>query len=149
MATGRNFINGNTNYDAKTLRLSLAYNDFFGGFLKSKEIIIQPVASLGKGLLHPEEIAHVPVFTLDSTNENIVKNNLAYSGLRIEKSGENIRLLYSCSSEKNFAFKDASSVNLNFHPKYIALFALQGFVSSENYMPAYFTSFMLRPQNCR
>ncbi len=87
-----------TNYNSKTLRLSLAYNDFFGGFTKSKEIIIQAVTTPGNGLLHPEEIAHVSVFTLDSNNENLVKNNLRYSGLRIEKSGGNIRLLYSCST---------------------------------------------------
>lgn len=110
-----------TNYNSKTLRLSLAYNDFFGGFTKSKEIIIQAVTTPG----------------------------LAYSGLRIEKSGENIRLLYSCSPAKNFAFKDASSLNLNFHPKYIGLFALQGFVNNKNYLPAYFTSFTLAPQTCK
>lgn len=138
-----------TNYNSKTLRLSLAYNDFFGGFTKSKEIIIQAVTTPGNGLSHPEEIAHLRVFTLDSTNENLVKNNLVYSGLRIEKSGENIRLLYSCSPAKNFAFKDASSLNLNFHPKYIGLFALQGFVNNKNYLPAYFTSFSLAPQTCK
>lgn len=138
-----------TNYNSKTLRLSLTYNDFFGGFTSSKEIIIQAVTSSGNPLSHPEEVVHLRVFTLDSTNENLVKNNLAYSGLRIEKSGENFRLLYSCSPRKNFAFKDASSLNLNFHPKYIGLFAMQGFVNNKNYLPAYFTYFSLVPQACK
>ena len=138
-----------TNYNSKTLRLSLAYNDFFGGFKKSQEIIIQAVTSPGNGLSHPEEIAHVSVFTLYSSNENLVKNNLTYSGLRIEKSGENIRLLYSCSQAKDFAFKDASTLNSNFHPKYIGLFALQGFVNNKKYLPVYFTSFTLAPQACK
>jgi hypothetical protein len=92
---------------------------------------------------------HLPVFTLDSDNENLIKNNLAYSGLRIEKAGDNFRLLYSCSPTKNFAFKDANAINFNFHPKYIGLFALQGFVNNENYAPVYFTSFMLTPQSCK
>lgn len=138
-----------TNYNSKTLRLSIAYNDFFGGFTQGKEIIIQAVTSPGNGSSHPEEIVHLPVFALDSANENLVKQNLAYSGLRIEKSADNFRLLYSCSSAKNFAFKDAASLNLNFHPKYIGLFALQGFVNNKNYMPAYFTWFMFSPQSCQ
>ena len=138
-----------TNYNSKTLRLSLAFNDFFGGFAKSQEIIIQAVTSPGNGLSHPEEVAHVPVFKLDSSNENLVKNNLTYSGLRIEKSGDNTRLLYSCSPAKNFAFKDASALSSNFHPKYIGLFALQGFVNNKNYVPVYFTSFTLAPQVCK
>jgi hypothetical protein len=129
--------------------LSLAYNDNFGGFTNSKEIIIQAITTLGNNLTHPEEIVHVPVFTLNSINEKLVKTNLAYSGLRIQKSGENIRLLYSCSSAKNFAFKDASAMNLNFHPKYLGLFALQGFVSNKNYEPVYFSSFTLAPQTCK
>lgn len=137
-----------TNYNAKTLRLSLAYNDNFGGFTKSKEIIIQGVASLGNSLSHPEEVLHIPVFTLDSNNENLVKTNLTYSGLRIEKSGENIRMLWSCSSAKNSAFKQASTLHVNFHPKYIGLFALQGFVNNKSYQPVYFTSFTLVAQTC-
>lgn len=138
-----------TSYNSKTLRLSLAYNDFFGGFANSKEIIIQGVMSPGNGLSHPEEIVHLHAFTLDSTNKNLVKNNLRYSGLRIEKSGENFRMLYSCSATENFAFKDASALYLNFHPKYIGLFALQGFVNNKNYLPVYFTSFTLAPQTCK
>lgn len=138
-----------TNYNAKTLRLSIAYNDFFGGFSRPKEVIIQAITSPGNGLSHPEEIAHLPVFTLDSNNDDLIKNNLAYSGLRIEKSGNNFRLLYSCSPAQNFAFKDAAVINLNFHPKYVGLFALQGFVNSDNYMPVYFTSFMFSPQDCK
>jgi hypothetical protein len=138
-----------TNYTSKTLRLTLAYNDFFGGFTKAKEIIIQAVTSPGNGLSHPEEIVHLPVFALDSNNGNLVKRNLAYSGLRIEKSGNNFRLLYSCSSAKNFAFKDAAVTNFNFQPKYIGIFALQGFVNNKNYMPVYFTSFVFSPQNCK
>lgn len=138
-----------TNYASKSLRLSIAYNDFFGGFSKPKEIIIQAITSPGNGLSQPEEIVHLPVFTLDSNNENLVSNNLKYSALRIEKSAGKFRLLYSCTPNKNFAFKDAAITDFNFQPKYIGIFALQGFVNDSNYIPAYFTYFALAPQSCK
>ena len=138
-----------TSYSSKSLRLSIAYNDFFGGYAKPKEVIIQAITSSGNGLSQPEEIVHLPVFTLDPDNESLVKNNLAYSALRIEKSGNRFRLLYSCTPNKNFAFKEAAVSDFNFQPKYIGIFALQGFVNTKNYLPVKFTSFALAPQACK
>ena len=138
-----------TNYTSKSLRLSIAYNDFFGGFARPKEVIIQAITSPGNGLSQPEEIVHLPVFTLDSNNNDLVNNNLAYSALRIEKTGNKFRLLYSCTPNKNFAFKDAAVTDLNFQPKYIGLFALKGFSKKAEIIPAKFTYFALAPQPCK
>lgn len=138
-----------TGYTSKSLRLSLAYNDFFGGFSRPKEVIIQAITSPDNGLTQPEEIVHLPVFTLDSNNSNLVQNNLAYSALRIEKTGNTFRLLYSCSPTKSFAFKDAAVTNINFQPKYVGLFALQGFNTNADVIPACFTYFALASQSCK
>jgi hypothetical protein len=138
-----------TNFKSKSLRLTIAYNDFFGGFAKPKEVIIQSITSPGNGLSQPEEIAHIPVFNLDSANETLVQNNLTYSGLRIEKTNNNIRLLYSCSPEESFAFKEAVTTQFAFHPKYIGLFALKGFVHDTACIPASFSYFSITGEDCK
>ncbi|MEP6684594.1 MAG: hypothetical protein ABJA35_15090 [Parafilimonas sp.] len=137
-----------TAFKGKSLRLSLAYNDFFGGFSKPKEVIIQAITSPGNGLTRPEEIAHVPVFTLDSGKEDLVKNNLQFSALRIEKTGNQFRLLYSCSPSNNFAFKEAATTEFDMHPKYIGIFALKGFVNDTTVIPAGFTYFTITNNDC-
>lgn len=47
-----------TTFAGKSIRLSLAYNDFFGGYKRPGEILIQAVSSYGTG--HLEEFVHQP-----------------------------------------------------------------------------------------
>jgi hypothetical protein len=137
-----------TNFHGKSMRLSLAYNDFFGGFSRPAEIIIQSITYLGNGLTRPEEVAHVPVFTLNSSNENLVKNNLRFSALRIEKTGNHFKLSYSCSPTNNFAFKEAAAAEFDMQPKYISVFALKGFVNDTTVIPAKFSYFTITNNTC-
>ena len=137
-----------TTFTSKTVRLSIAYNDFFGGYNKPKEIIIQGVSSGGNNFSKPEEIAHIPVFSIEPGQETLVHNNLANSALRIEKDGNHFRFLYSTGSMVNFAFKEALSKDIMIKPRYIGLFALQGFVSDTNYIPAHFNFFSLMNNPC-
>lgn len=133
---------------SKSVRLSIAYNDFFGGFSKPKEVIIQAITSGGNDLSKPEEIVHIPVFNITAGDESLVGNNLRKSGLKIEKNGNNFRFLYSTSPIENFAFKEAANRELFIKPKYIGLFALQGFVNDSNYIPACFKFFSLENRSC-
>lgn len=137
-----------TTFSAPTVRLSIAFNNFFGGYNKPNEIIIQGVSSDGKNLNHPEEIAHIPIFTVDTAQQVLVNNNLQKSGLRIEKVNNRFRFLYSSGPVNNFAFKEAFSKELPIKPKYIGLFALQGFVSDSNYIPAQFSFFSSTAMPC-
>jgi hypothetical protein len=137
-----------TGFASKTVRLSLAFNDFFGGFDRPKEIIIQGVSSGGKDINRPEEIAHIAVFNIPDGAEALVHNNLQYSALRIEKTGTHFRFLYSTSPVENFAFKEAFVKDLPIKPKYIGLFALQGFVNDTNYIPAHVTFFSILNSDC-
>jgi hypothetical protein len=137
-----------TNFTGKSLRLSLAYNDFFGGFSRPKEIIIQAITSQGNSLVRPEEIAHVAVFTLDSESNDLVKSNLQYSALRIERKEDHFRLLYSCSSSNNFAFKEAAATDFEIQPKYIGIFALKGFVNDTTVMPVKISYFAIANSKC-
>ena len=137
-----------TTFTGKAVRLSIAYNDFFGGFSRPKEIIIQGVSSGGDNFSKPEEIAHIPIFNIDSGQETLLHNNLLNSALRIEKNNKHFRFLYSSSPIENFAFKEAFSKDLAIKPKYIGIFALQGFVSDTNYIPAHFNFFSLINNPC-
>jgi Beta xylosidase C-terminal Concanavalin A-like domain len=137
-----------TNFTGKSLRLSILYNDFSGGFPKSRDIIVQVIASQGKDFYKPEELAHQLIFKLDATNENVVKENLEHSALRIEKNGTKFRLLYANGSMANSAFKEVISKDIDMKPKYIGLFALRGFVDSSSAIPARFDYFSYSPQKC-
>ena len=137
-----------TNFSGKALRLSLCYNDFYGGFPRAREIILQAIVSPGKQSDKPEEIAHQLVFKLDSTDRAIVDQNLQHSALRIEKHGQTIRLLFANGSMPNSAFKEIVDRELDIKPRFIGLFALHGFVDSASAIPAKFDYFNYSPERC-
>jgi len=138
-----------TNFAGKSLRLSLLYNDFYGGFPKSRELIGQAIVSKGKDFSKPEEIAHQLIFKLDSINEELVKQNLQHFALRIEKQGTKFRLLFANGSMANSAFKEILSMDIDLQPKYIGLFALKGFADKANNMPAAFDFFSYVAERCK
>lgn len=137
-----------TSFTGKCVRLSIAYNDYFGGYNKPKEIIIQGLNSGGRDVSKPEEIAHIPLFTMEHYPDSLVNNNLKYSALRIEKNKDHFRFLYSTSPLENFAFKEAFTKELTIKPKYVGIFSLQGFVNNSNYIPVHITFFSLSDEDC-
>lgn len=138
-----------TLFKGKTMRLSLAYNDYTGGYPLSKQVIIQAITSLGNNFTKPEEIAHTTLFYLDSiTKTPAVLHNLDHSALRIEKHGSNFRMLYADGASGNTAFKEVVSRNFNMQPRYIGIFALKGFVDSAGDMPVHVTFFRLSDEDC-
>jgi hypothetical protein len=132
-----------TSFVGKSLRLSIGYNDFAGGYAQTKEIIVQAITSLGKDFFKPEEIVHQRIFAVTSDEENLISQNLANSALRIEKHGKIFRLLYSNGQMKNSAFKEVVSTEFEMQSNYIGIFALKGFVNNSGEIPAYFDSFNL------
>jgi Beta xylosidase C-terminal Concanavalin A-like domain len=141
-------LSEDTNFSKKSLRLSFLYNDFYGGFPNKKEIIIQAITSQGKDSDKPEEIIHQVVFTLDSSNENLVKQNLRYAALRIERHGKKFRLLFANGGFANTAFKELTSQDIDMNPLYIGLFAIKGFVDTAAIIPAQFDFFNYSPEKC-
>jgi hypothetical protein len=138
-----------TSFSAKCLRLSFAYNDFFGGYTKPKEIIVQGISSEGNEANHPEEIIHFPLFSIEPGQEALVSSNLKKSALRIEKDGNQYRFLYAAGQAENFAFKEISGKEIDIQPRYIGIFALQGFTNESNYLPARFNYFSLTGKQCK
>lgn len=137
-----------TTFTGKTVRLSLMYNDFSGGAPISREILIQAFTALGKNFNKPEEIANQPIFYLDSARQNITLINLQNSALKIEKQGKRFRFLYANGQMENSAFKELASREVDMKPKYIAIFALKGFVNDADNIPAYFKFFSLAGNPC-
>ncbi len=136
-----------TTFKSRCVRLTLAYNDFFGGFSRPSEIIIQAVRT-GKGYNHPEEIGHLSLFNFEAGNDSIIKNNMRNSALRIEKNNDHLRFLYSAGPLKNFAYKEAFTSGIDFKPNYVGIFALKGFVNDTNYIPVRFSFFSLQKIDC-
>ncbi len=142
-------LSEDSTYASKMLRLSISYNDFFGGYEKPPEIIIQIVGSLEDGnRSKPEEIAHISLFSVELGKESLVKVNLANSVLKIEKKGTHFRFLYSTSPMESFAFKEAESGDFNIKPKYVSLFAIEGWADDGGYIPVYFDSFSFEDILC-
>jgi len=137
-----------TNFSKKSLRLSFLYNDYYGGFPNKKDIVIQAITSQGKDYDKPEEIIHQVVFTLDSGLENLVKQNLRHTALRIERHGKKFRLLFANGGFPNTAFKELISKDIDMNPQYVGLFAIKGFVDNASVIPAWFDYFNYSPEKC-
>jgi len=139
-----------TTLNGKSARLSIAYNDFFGGFKKPREVLVQAITSTGSGFSKPEEIAHKPIIYLDSLRANPVRAKmLQNSALRIEKQGRHFRFLYSGGMSDNAAFTEVVSRDLDLQPKYIGIFAIKGFKDSTAVIPAHFTFFRIAANPCQ
>ena len=142
-------LSEDSTFKSKMLRISISFNDFFGGYTKPAEIIIQIIGSSESGWLSkPEEIAHIPLFTVEPGKEDLAEINLAKSALKIEKIGIHYRFLYSAASLESFTFKEAFSGDFNIHPKYVSLFSISGWANDNYPIPAYFDSFQLLPIEC-
>lgn len=138
-----------TNFIGKSVRLSLAYNDFAGGFPASRDILVQAITSLGNNDRKPEEIVHKLLFNLEEGAEKLVVQNLQHTALRIEKQGNRLRLLYSNGSMENAAFKELIRQEFDIKVHYIALFALKSFVADAKEIPVQFDFFSLQVDPCR
>lgn len=138
-----------TLFRGKTIRLSLAYNSYFGGYPKPGEILIQAIASYGKGDANLEEFVHQPLFPVgNASDRRIARANLKHVAFRIEKQGQKFRFLYSASPVDNFSFKEVTTYEFGMNPKYIGLFALKGFVDTTAVMPVTVRYFRLDGQRC-
>jgi hypothetical protein len=138
-----------TTLTGKSMRLSIAYNDYFAGTLQPKEIYIQAITSLGNGYGKPEEIAHKPVLYPDSASKNsLLVENFKNPALRIEKHGKKFRLLFAAGIRENSAFKEVVSQEFDMQPKYIGIFAIKGFVGTSANMPVHFTFFRITANDC-
>jgi len=139
-----------TTLTGKSMRLSIAFNDNFGGFKKGREVLIQAVSWLGNGFGRPEEISHRPILSLDTAeNAPQVIGNLHNTGLRIEKTGNKFRFLFSGGASENGAFREVANQELDIHPRYIGIFAIKGFKDTSAIAPVHFTFFRIAGSDCR
>jgi hypothetical protein len=135
-------LSENKSFSGKVVRLSISYNDFFGGFKKEPEIIVQGLSSSESGSnSKPEEFTHFEIFTVDVAQQELVKKNLSHSSLKIEKNGNRFRFLYAVGPVETFAFKEITTREFSIEPKYIGLFATQGLATDGRFMPVKFDSF--------
>jgi Beta xylosidase C-terminal Concanavalin A-like domain len=138
-----------TNFVGKSARLSVVYNDYSGGYPKSRDILIQAITSLGSDFSKPEEIAHKVIFNYGRDSEDVIGENLKHSALRIEKHGATFRFLFSDGAMDNSAFKEIVSREFDMKPKYVGLFAMKGFVSDTAVIPARFKFFRIVNEPCK
>jgi hypothetical protein len=138
-----------TTFTGKSIRITLAYNDYNGGYPKSRSILIQAITSLGRNFGKPEEIAHIPLYNVDSLdNSPIIAKNMDNSALRIEKQGNKFRFLYANGSLENTPFKEMATHEFPMNPRYAGLFALKGFLQNADDMPVRFSFFSLHCDRC-
>jgi len=137
-----------TAFGGRSLRVSVAYNDFNGVYPRAGSILVQVISSQASG--KPEEIAHVQLFSTDSllTHPALAKT-LAHSALRIEKQGDRFRILYADGILPNTSFREIATHEFAMQPRYAGLFALKGFVDSSDAIPARFSWFSLDCEECK
>jgi hypothetical protein len=138
-----------TTFRSKSVRLTLSFNNFFGGFTRPGEILLQAISATDGNFSKPEEIAHTVIFSADSTQAVIVNKNLKKSALRIEKQNHTYRFLYAAGENDLFAFKEITSRDLLIEPKYVGIFALKGFMPNTPAISAHIDLFSLKEQACK
>ncbi len=136
-----------TGFSGRSMRVSLAYNDYNGVYPRSGTILLQAISSLAAG--KPEEIAHVTLLHIDSLlNNPALASSFSHPALRIEKQGDRFRILYSDGILANTSFREIAVHELSMQPRYVGVFALKGFVDSSRDIPARFTFFSLDCAGC-
>ena len=143
-------LSEDTGFRGRSIRVSIAYNDFGGGYKIPGAVILQAITSSGGRAGKPEEIAHYSLVNMDTlTRRPLLAKNLDHSAIRIEKRGSNWRLLYADGILENTSFKEVVSHDFVMKPRYVGLFALKGFVDSAAVIPARFSFFSVRSESCR
>ena len=138
-----------TRFASKSIRLSLAYNDFSGGYPISKQVLIQAITSNGNIMDKPEEISHHLIYSINKKEElSLIKENLKHAAFRIEKKGKKIRFLFANGSMQNPAFKEIATHEFDINPRYVGIFAIKGFVNESRIIPAHFDFFSLKTNEC-
>lgn len=136
-------------FKGKVLRISISYNDFFGGFEKNPEILIQVLSSSEtSSKSKPLELAHLVLFDIDPGFEQMVMKNSSQAALKIERHGSRYAFLYSVGETEGFAFHEVISSELNIDPHYAGIFAIQG-ISDNDVIAADFDSFSVVRLDCR
>lgn len=152
-------LSEDTGFTGKSIRISIAYNDFNGVYPASGSILLQAItsaggaagsgASTGGATGKPEEIAHFRLLNADTlTRHPLLAKGLEHPALRIEKQGDRFRILYADGILENTSFKEIVSHAFSMKPRYAGLFALKGFVDSAADIPAHFTFFSLHCADC-
>jgi hypothetical protein len=131
-------------FSGKSMRLSIAFNDYNGVYPRSGTVLLQGIASRGTREDKPEEFAHIVILQTDSLRSHPdLYQVLAHSAIRIEKQGDLFRILYADGIAETTSFKEVVRYSFNFQPRFVGLFALRGYVDSSAAIPARFTRFEL------
>jgi hypothetical protein len=135
-----------TTLTSTALRLSIAFNDFFGGFAQPSEIIVQGITLQGE--TRPEEMLHYRILGLGTVSNDLVLNNLRHTGLRIEMRGTKFRFLLANGNAENMAYKEIGKHEFTINPVYIGIFALKGNVQQSSVIPADINNFKFQSYSC-
>jgi len=142
-------LSEDTSFTGKSIRVSIVYNDFSGGYPMSGSVLLQAVTSPNGGSVKPEEIAHFPLLNADTLAKHpLLAKNLEHSALRIEKQGDHFRILYADGILENTSFKEVVSHNFSMRARYVGIFALKGFVDSAAIIAVRISYFSSRCETC-
>lgn len=111
---------------SRSIRISIAYNDYFEDYVQPRQIIVEGISSAGTPTGKPEEILHKTLYLLGWGKDSLIRESMRHTALRIEKRGTTYRFLYAGGQTDNFVFQEVGTHSLYITPRYIALFALRG-----------------------
>ena len=137
-----------TVFAGRSVRASIGFNDFAGGFPETREIIVQAITALGRESSKPEEVVHHRLFVDEPATAQLVRQNLEHSALRLEKRGAQLRFLTSAGEMRHAAFREVGRAEFDFRPAYVAVFAIEGFVPRSEDAAAHLDAFSLSELSC-
>ncbi|TDX02394.1 DUF1349 domain-containing protein [Dinghuibacter silviterrae] len=137
-----------TSLRARSVRISIAYNDYFEDYVQPRQIIVEGVSSASDPNRKPEEFLHKTLYLLGWGKDSLIYESMHHTALRIEKRGTSYRFLYAGGQTDNFIFQEVGSRSIYFTPRYIALFALKGFGRPAQELPVQVRFFSVQTGAC-
>jgi hypothetical protein len=137
-----------TSLHSRSVRISIAYNDYFEDYVQPRQIIVEGVSSAANPNGKPEEIVHKTLYLLGWGKDSLIRESMRHTALRIEKRGNAYRFLYAGGQNDNFTFQEVGSRNLYITPRYIAIFALKGYGTGADELPVAVKYFSLEIGPC-
>jgi hypothetical protein len=142
------FLEDSTNLQ-KCLRVTISYNDFFGGYDKEPEIFIQILSQTGAPGSKPVELVHHVIFTNVKENLKLIEQNTQEISLRVEMKDGWFRVHYGAGAQAVFALQEVLNKQVDFKPKFVGLFATCGENTEDYIMPVRFNSFSINHLECK
>ena len=132
-----------------SIRISMVYNNFFGGYQQEDQILIQILSLHAPNQTKPVLLKQHPLFNNVTNDVDLVRQNLRHSAIRIVYNDGLLKVYFANGMSNIFAYQEIFVGQVAFTPDYIGLFASSGNCVEEHIIPVRIAEFKLTEGICK